>query len=187
MSDPSGARTTRPGVARRLVARLDAGCAVVAVALVLMAAIPVLLALWYIGDVTGYDITRACDAEDPFLRPRAAVTGRTVEIAGTTNLPDGARIWVSYWQQSYPTHDDATTVRDGRFAFTSDLTDHPAGTVTAELEFSIGWRSPDQPAEIAERYGGESAQCLWGAEQAVSDSGDPPKLLAPVTFELPSA
>jgi hypothetical protein len=72
--------------AKRSVSRLDAGCVVTSIGLVIILAVPV----WMLLSVLPFDLFRSCDAGDPWLRPPVEVSGRTVRVLGETNLPDEA-------------------------------------------------------------------------------------------------
>lgn len=123
------------------------------------------------------------------ITPRVSVAGTRVRVEGTTTLPNGAIIDYYYWHgddavntRNDGAHGGLATVRDGRFAFSTDLSDWPAGDVTLYTQFSVGW-DVEQPQDVIARFGSEGEH-LAGPQVYVDSPGDPKMLVAPVRFEL---
>ncbi len=102
----------------------------------------------------------------------AVSDSRTARVSGTANLPDGAVLAVSVFPadpSATITSDGQATVRDGRFAWTTDVSAFPPGPAEAYLSFGIGW-GVDEPLPVVLTYG------LYGerlaGDQVWSDSGD---------------
>jgi hypothetical protein len=125
------------------------------------------------------------------IHPRVTVEGATAHVTGTTTLPDGAVINYYYSHELDAVNDrnephaGTATVHDGRFVFSADLSDWPAGTVTLYTEFSVAW-GVEQPADVVARFGSEGEH-MAGPQVYVDSPGDPKMLLVPVEFDLPSA
>jgi hypothetical protein len=126
------------------------------------------------------------------MTPSVSMDGSTAHVEGTTTLPEGAVIDYYYWHaddavnsRNDGAHGGTATVRDGRFAFTSDLSDWPSGRVTLYTQFSVGW-GIEQPADVIARFGSEGEH-LAGPQVYVDSPGDPKMLFVPVEFELGSA
>ncbi|MFN8138129.1 MAG: hypothetical protein U0R79_11290 [Propionicimonas sp.] len=154
----------------------------------ILLAIPVWLLFSWMGRTTGFDAFRACDGPDPELHAEVTVAGRTAQVDGTTNLPEGAVLFASFahpHSRGFADHASTTTVQSGAFRFAEDLADLPAGPTTLTLEFSIGWYEPSQAPAVIDRYG-PTGQCLDGPDVSASESGGPPRLFAHATFELPA-
>jgi hypothetical protein len=96
-----------------------------------------------------------CSPPQPFtvnLATQPSLDGRSLVIAGTTDLPDGARL--SYevghgdsWQKTSGT----VACSNGRYRATQDLADWPAGTVTVIVTFYPGLSG--QPEDLRKRCG----------------------------------
>jgi hypothetical protein len=122
------------------------------------------------------------------MHPTATVDGRTVHGSATTDLPDGALVSYYYLHepgsfQGQEPDGGLATVEDGRIAFDTDFTGWPGGSVTLYVEFGVGsgW---DQPEAVVDRFGADGERIA--GPQAVSDSGDPPHLIATTRFVLPT-
>jgi hypothetical protein len=124
------------------------------------------------------------------MTPRVSVAGTTARVEGTTTLPDGAVIYYEYWHadDAVTAPDDAhggtATVRDGRFAFSTDLSDWPAGRVTRYTAFRVGWGF-EQPQDVVALFGSEGEH-MSGPQVYVDSPGDPKVLVVLVDFELGS-
>lgn len=95
---------------------------------------------------------------------KPTVTGRTVHVEGTTDLPDGAVIVIRLtqldeWERSLDTgsedpmswaHIDEVTVAGGRFELTAHVDDWPAGHALADAYFQV---DGTQPQAVTDRFG----------------------------------
>jgi hypothetical protein len=131
------------------------------------------------------------------------VSGRTMIIDGTTDLPDGAVI--SYdllhelrYRQLYPGETDrppsfeagqpptpqiisgSIKVAAGRFQGTVNVTDWPAGTVHVIARFDP---DPDQPAAVRARFGDNNEHL--GGPNVTEDSDGLRSAYANATVDLP--
>jgi hypothetical protein len=114
---------------------------------------------------------------DPQLCINAEISGRTLIVSGTTSLTDGAivQVWAEDFGTGYDQHWITSTlnvtVSGGGFGQTFDLSSWGAGTVTVNGLFEIG---PQQPADVAARYG-PNGERLGGPDLKFDlNAGDPP-------------
>jgi hypothetical protein len=120
------------------------------------------------------------------MHPRAEVRGRTVNVAGTTDLPDGAIINYYFVHEQDAVNGNAppgglATVRDGLFEFETHLPPAwPSGKVTLYCLFGISWEV-EQPKAVVDRFGSRGER-LAGPQVYVDSPGDDKQLLA--TAEL---
>lgn len=159
--------------------------------LTVVVAVSAVLALGWVAFLLVWPIDLPFQRVEATITPHVSTEGMTVRVEGTTTLPDGAVINYYYWHadeavnlRNDGAHGGLTTVRDGRFAFSSDLSDWPAGDITLVTEFSVGW-GIEQPQDVIARFGSEGEH-LAGPQVYVDSPGDPKKLLVPVEFELGS-
>ena len=122
------------------------------------------------------------------MHTTVAVRGLTVQITGTTDLPDGAVIGYYFVHELGPLQGQEpdgglTTVRNGRFDFQTDFTGWPGGAIALFTEFGVG-SGYDQPQGVIDLFGADGEGI--SGPQAYSESGDPPHLFATTTFVLPS-
>lgn len=139
------------------------------VLLVLAVAVLVILIGAVIGVPLAYGLLPKVETH---ITAQATVDGQVAHVTGETNLPDGALIAYSVSapdsSEAMPA-DGTTTVRDGRFALSVDISSLAPGPATVYLSFAVG-AELDQPLNVSLLYG-PYGERLAG-EQVFSDSGD---------------
>jgi hypothetical protein len=117
-----------------------------------------------------------------------------VEVAGTTDLPDGAVVSYFFLHEdelgdvrTLPRYQagGATSVHDGRLRFTEDLSGWPDGAAVLDLWFEVGPDAP-QPAHVVEAFGA-TGQCLSGPQVSSDSPGDRKGLLTQARVTLPNS
>jgi hypothetical protein len=85
-----------------------------------------------------------------------------LRIRGTTDLPDGARIFYSIGVGSTPAEgaggpylDDTLTVMSGQFDEAVDISTFPSGPLTVWTAFDP--TDQGQPAEVVQRFGADAS------------------------------
>ena len=115
----------------------------------------------------------------------ATVSGRTVSVEGTTDLPDGAVIYYTFWRDL---NDDTAWVdgnahiERGRLVFAGDLSGWSPGRGTVEVDFGVD--GDEQPRAVIDRFGSQGEH-LAGPQVYVDSPGDPKQLLVTAEFVLP--
>jgi hypothetical protein len=115
---------------------------------------------------------------------KATVDGRTVHVEGTTDIPDGAEVFIYAAKNRSEQYLSTASVRvvQGRFATDLDLSSWPPGPVEVEAWFGV-FEEYDQPAHVIERYGSEG-ELMIGPQVYVDSPGDPKELWAQTTVVL---
>jgi hypothetical protein len=134
----------------------------------LLAAIVVAYVAVFIGGSIFYSLLPPIDTE---LTAEGQVSGAVATVGGTASMPDGAVLAysVSSAADPYRSVDGTTTVHDGVFSFSADISSLSPGPTSAYLQFGIGW-GVDQPPNVILVYG-PGGERMTG-DQVFSDSGD---------------
>lgn len=124
----------------------------------------------------------------------AEVRSRQVEVAGTTDLPDGAVIRYFFLHESelgdvtrLPRFQAGgeTIAGAGQFRFKQLLVGWPEGEAVIDVWFEVGPEAP-QPADVVEAFGA-NGQCLEGPEVGADSPGDRQTLNTDASVRLPHA
>jgi hypothetical protein len=146
----------------------------------------VLIGMWLLRVDLPLNQVSASMALDP------TANGRVIQVAATTDLPDGARIFYYFyherndveWTGGLPPYNvqGYTEVAGGKFRFEGDLSTWPPGVVTIWAEFAV--YEGEQPAHILELFG-QLGERLGGPQSSYADSSDYKQLYVETDVTLP--
>jgi hypothetical protein len=145
----------------------------------------VLIGGWIVWVVIG-PIDLPWQSVDVSMRADATFTGYSVEVSGSTTLPDGSVIEYSY--EANPSvvgtiETGTATVEDGSFAF--EVTVGDAAPRNHQIEITFSCNDGAAQPELVRRVVGSHCEHLRG-DQVYSDSGDPKYVDITVAFVTPA-
>ena len=117
--------------------------------------------------VAGCRLVSPPPAQVPYISvPTFAIHGRTLDVSGTTDLPDGARMDFVATGGGPTPENLSSVISAGKYHTTFDLGTWPTATYWLWVEFNASER---QPQAVQEKYGSDGSKMSGGRIRPQAD------------------